>query len=575
MPKPFVIDSSGNRCDIEFDLSGEGLLKLIINPEWLKTATYPIIIDPTIYVCDAALYRGSTAHKLDGTFVDYSVPRYETGRFGQAIMVETGTINLLTANQSSEETNLTGFDSDGQYGGQRTLTRDSSAQAGWHGSASAKLTSNYSGTQWITIRTFPVLRSISPSTVYTASVYTKANVAGKTQSLTIKWYDSSGSLVPPLTGDSSGSTSETNWQRVSVTATSPTDAAKAALELRIENVNQNDALWWDGAQLEQKPYATSWFWATGDPSRAAESLTIPTTGIFKKNSWTTELTYKPICPANESQRKTLWRVNIDTNNYYSLTVETDGAVKLTVCGNGTQYSISTESDYIDPGDIYSIMAAGNESVIRLCINGEQIGSDVYYIEPTGNLPARMSLGCNQTSWLNCTEQADGLLDNVRFSNIAHTKQQHQGVHNQLLPINSDTTFKDEFDGNPQGLASGLGGTGIESYWNYVDLDLRGGWTASINTFNSNLVLHKTLFTIPGRGLPMQESITYNSTAEGTGWQLASGTRISELSELQNGDVILTDTDGSSHTFTYNSGNYIAPPGIYLTLHKESRKFYNH
>ncbi|KUK51917.1 MAG: YD repeat protein, partial [Desulfotomaculum sp. 46_296] len=313
----------------------------------------------------------------------------------------------------------------------------------------------------------------------------------------------------------------------------------------------------------QSQYATSWYF---QGNRSVESLTIPTTGIFKKGSWTTELTYKPTSPPSASQIKTLWRVKIDSNNYYLLTVETNGAIKLTVCRNSTQYCISTTSNYVTTGGTYSIMAAGNGSVIRLCINGSQIGSDVSYTEPIGNLLNQMSLGCCQDG-SSYTAQADGLIDDVRFSNCARTSAQHQTAYlsNQPLPIDSNTTFKEEFDGNLQGLANGQGGTGIESYWNYTDFDLGGGWTASINTYNLNLVLQKDLFTIPGRGLPLQDTITYNSTAEGTGWQSPSDTR---LSELQNGNVIFTDTDGSSHTFTYNSGNYTSPPGIYLTLHKD-------
>ncbi|MFA5383620.1 MAG: hypothetical protein WC364_02975 [Eubacteriales bacterium] len=187
MPKPFVIDSNGNRCDIEFNLSGGGILKLTIDPEWLKTAAYPIVIDPTIYVCDAVFYRGTDAYKQDGTSVSYNIPRYETGRFEQAIMVESGTTNLLTANQSSVETDLTGLESNGPFGPEtRTFTRDSSAGAGWHGSASAKLTSNYSGNQWISIKT--VSTSISPNTAYSASINTRASVAGRNQYLYIKWY---------------------------------------------------------------------------------------------------------------------------------------------------------------------------------------------------------------------------------------------------------------------------------------------------------------------------------------------------------------------------------------------------
>lgn len=53
-------------------------------------------------------------------------------------------------------------------------------------------------------------------------------------------------------------------------------------------------------------------------------------------------------------------------------------------------------------------------------------------------------------------------------------------------------------------------SGFKSYWNYSDMSLGGGWNASVNTYNLNLILGKTLFTIPGRGFPLGESITYNS-----------------------------------------------------------------
>ena len=57
----------------------------------------------------ASFARNSTAHLQNGTLVNTNLPRFETGRFGQAVMVEEGTTNLLTAKQGSMETDLTGF----------------------------------------------------------------------------------------------------------------------------------------------------------------------------------------------------------------------------------------------------------------------------------------------------------------------------------------------------------------------------------------------------------------------------------------------------------------------------------
>ena len=44
----------------------------------------------------AIFARSTPAYKQDGSQVAAGVPRHETGKYGQAIMVEEGTINLLT-----------------------------------------------------------------------------------------------------------------------------------------------------------------------------------------------------------------------------------------------------------------------------------------------------------------------------------------------------------------------------------------------------------------------------------------------------------------------------------------------
>ncbi len=105
------------------------------------------------------------------------------------------------------------------------------------------------------------------------------------------------------------------------------------------------------------------------------------------------------------------------------------------------------------------------------------------------------------------------------------------------------------------------GCGVESYWNYTGMDLGGGWKASVNTWNLNLVLTKPLFSIPGRGMALGESITYNSVS-GV-WSFGNNT---SLVVNADGSVTYEKGDGGFYTFTPNgSGGYTAPPGVYLTL----------
>lgn len=121
------------------------------------------------------------------------------------------------------------------------------------------------------------------------------------------------------------------------------------------------------------------------------------------------------------------------------------------------------------------------------------------------------------------------------------------------------------------------GAGIRSYWNYNGFGLGGGWNASVNTYNLNLVIRKTLFSIPGRGIPIGETITYNSTDTrtsplGIGWHLGSNTSVIEY---EDGSVIYSDAGGATYKFTPDgSGGYIAAKGIYLTLKKFAQGNFN-
>ena len=91
-----------------------------------------------------------------------------------------------------------------------------------------------------------------------------------------------------------------------------------------------------------------------------------------------------------------------------------------------------------------------------------------------------------------------------------------------------------------------------------------------------MVLSKSLFQIPGRGIPIGESITYNSQDGtngqlGLSWHLGSDTSLTEKSD---GSVIYVSGDGSSHCFTPNgNGGYNAPTDIYLTLQKDINGYF--
>ena len=111
--------------------------KLAIDPDWLNDANYPIVIDPTIYLPDATFIRSSTAYKQDGTQVANNIPRYEDGKFGQALMIEEATTNLI--GNPSFETDISGWG----YGGNQSITRITTGH--YFGSACGQITSTGQG----------------------------------------------------------------------------------------------------------------------------------------------------------------------------------------------------------------------------------------------------------------------------------------------------------------------------------------------------------------------------------------------------------------------------------------------
>lgn len=263
----------------------------------------------------------------------------------------------------------------------------------------------------------------------------------------------------------------------------------------------------------------------------------------------------------------LWNAKINSDNYYILGTNQNGYIYGTVCSSGTQRTIVSN---IVPvvGTSYTIMFAGDGNNIRLCVNGIQAGNDTTYVEPAGNLPTNMYVGSSSTG----SNQCNGIIDDLRISTRARTLTEHQAAYSsgQALPIDDATTLKMNFDGDLY--TTDLYGTGILPYWNYTSASLGGGWNSLANTFNLNLLLSKSLFSVPGRGIAIGESITYNSIDGrngplGIGWHLGSN---AVLTECKDGSVVYNGGDGSAYTFIPDgSGGYTSPAGIYLTLSKIS------
>ncbi|MEL7568825.1 MAG: LamG-like jellyroll fold domain-containing protein, partial [Dehalobacterium sp.] len=203
----------------------------------------------------------------------------------------------------------------------------------------------------------------------------------------------------------------------------------------------------------QKPYATSW--TLGGTTRASETLTIPTAGVFQKGNWAVELTYISKIVAYSNYPR-LFHCGIDANNYYDIAITPDGRIYGEVRSEGTNYALF--SSPIVVGTAYSIMFSGDGTCIRLCINGLEYSR--LYVEPIGTLLSSVNIGSSSS------KQCNGIIDDLRISNRARTLAEHQSAYqsNQPLAVDTSTTCKLNFDGSLD--AIGVGPTPTRFIYDY-------------------------------------------------------------------------------------------------------------
>ncbi len=378
----------------------------------------------------AGFSRPSTAYTEEGVLTQTHIPRYEqidTNDFLYGLLIEEGTTNLLTANQSSVETSL---DPGYAPNGTGTVARDT-AQF-WEGTASIKVVSQaaiYSGS-WLKNGTGGSW-AVTAGQYYTASAYLRGNAGGEPIGLSM--YANDGTYL-----GGNAITLTTGWQRISITAQIPT--GEAGIYLLCFSNDANSHTWWiDGIQIEQKAYATSWI--TGASSRAAETMIIPSAGIWTPGSWTVEMKYKPICNPVSGTFRVLFRLWINSSNYLGFCVNQSGNLYGEAMSGGNYYAIMSTTP-LSTNTTYEIMLSGNGSTLTLCNSGVQIGS-ASYSEPVGTLPAYLNVGTEY----NYTYPCDGIIDDLRISNVAHTITDHQNYisSNAPHPVDANTTLLMEFD----------------------------------------------------------------------------------------------------------------------------------
>ena len=352
--------------------------------------------------------RTAVATNLPEADTRSMVPRYRDSRFGKGILVEDSTLNMITTNQADVETDTTGF----VVMAGATLSRDTTEHC--HGAASLKvITPNAATAEGVYITD----SSPSISDVIWGSVYLKGS---GNLTVRLKDYTNNVSATQNITLTST-------WTRVSLTITT---GAINPTDVRIEvftNGQQASTFWADCFFMHNNEMELSWT----DGSRRDEALEVVTEGTFNASAWTLEIEFTPVARVvNPTYIGYLWEYYVDDSNYFCMGYETGGHLFLGCVSGGAIYGIA-DADVLQIGTHYSIMATGDGSHIKLYKQGSQIGVDTAYVNPVGTPDADMIIGSDGDNPCN------GIVAEVRFSNIARLLADHQAYYNGSIPLSRD------------------------------------------------------------------------------------------------------------------------------------------
>ena len=228
-------------------------------PDGFSYSTLPVIQNINA-AKDAIFSRSSDAYESNGTLVGPNIPRYETGVFGTAIQVEEGTTNMLTANQSSVETNTVGFTATTGVTIGQEFTYSHVGKAGLVIVTPGQVVNEGVDLTFV---------AVAPTTTYTFSVYLIGSGVVK---LRIEQQTGVGVHISD-TDSANINLSFDQFVRYSLTVTTAGTAGR--IVPKIYTAVQNFAqVYADAFQVEAKAYATSWH--LGGASRGNELLKILT-----------------------------------------------------------------------------------------------------------------------------------------------------------------------------------------------------------------------------------------------------------------------------------------------------------
>jgi len=415
---------------------GEGVISFIC-PDPFK---YGPLRTQTINVPPASFSRNSVAYLSDGTQVAANQPRLENG----GVLIEEGTTNLLLNPSFETDSNSDGLADQWSIGvrgiGDSNRTHAvSRVPSLFHGlyAQRVEITGGVTNSQPTRLSSQKV--NITPGSVYVATAYVKASVADKVV-IALVWEDSSSQYISESISSKKAGTSVT---RITVTGTAPPNAARVAIY--IQGINQIGE-WFevDAAQLEQKPYATSFV----DGTRQPETLTVPTAGMNPKE-WTIEFwayLQGDLLASVPTRYITLFATA--TQHYTHNVIEFSRAGNQTNIWffrttNGSAVSSSANGVWSPTQGWHYFALRANTSASGFFIDGQKI-AEINTPTLPDVLNAVASLG--YALW-NSTQYSNTIIGPLRLSRIARSDAEIMDAYQNGFTVDEYTTAYLPFDGS--------------------------------------------------------------------------------------------------------------------------------
>lgn len=316
----------------------------------------------------------------------------------QGAFIEDGTMNLV-----GEPIAATGFPSLGAVRGDQNVVSARVTTTVWSGTYSVRIdtTTTASTDRSYQLGNTAAMNGLVAGQTYTFSswVYVPSGTGLLLSEVTLRFFDYDGATYSDT--PSSAPTAFDTWQRLTVTKTLRAGATAAFCRVKMGNAAISGIhMFFDGVQVEQKPYATSLMVGTRNP----DLLTAPIAGLMKAAEGTLSFRFK-MDVVKTSDHSIIIDAGGSGVNGFFLSINTAGKLNYGI-GDGNAVQSITGATTLVAGTDYeaTISWSVEEEYMELFLSGISEGSKNVPIKPVlySDFAYLGSMKNNSTRYLNGT-----------------------------------------------------------------------------------------------------------------------------------------------------------------------------